>query len=58
MDSLGNLTGHQDFGRATKGSSLQNFRVLQGGLEILPASPARFRGGVDAFFKSLFPLRP
>ena len=36
MDSLGNLTGHQGFGRATKGSSLQNFRVLQGGLEILP----------------------
>jgi len=35
-DNLENLTGHQDLGRATKGSLLQNFRVLQGVSEILP----------------------
>ena len=29
-DNLENLTGHQDLGRATEGSLLQNFRVLQG----------------------------
>ena len=36
MDNLENLTGHQDLGRATEGSILQNFWVLQGGSEILP----------------------
>ena len=36
MDNLENLTGHQDLGRATKGSILQNFWVLQGVSEILP----------------------
>ena len=29
-DNLENLTGHQDLGRATEGSLLQNFKVLQG----------------------------
>ena len=36
MDNLENLTGHQDLGRATEGSILQNFRVLQGVSEVLP----------------------
>ena len=36
MDNLENLTGHQDLWRATKGSILQNFWVLQGVSEILP----------------------
>ena len=36
MDNLGNLTSHQDLGRATEGSIMQNFWVLQGGSEILP----------------------
>ena len=36
MDNLENLTGNQDLWRATVGSILQNFWVLQGGSEILP----------------------
>ena len=35
-DNLENLISHQDLRRATKGSILQNFLVLQGVSEILP----------------------